>query len=202
MNINVKLLLAVVAAMAFGPFQLWGQSDIKIPDYASKTLYISGPAASLVVEGHDKNNMLMNLSPSDAQPMEVQEDRVVIQLRNEEKAVRLRIPAAMKVVCELEGIQYTGGSLGPGQSDYRSVTFKDLRGAIQFEGDGYHVSVENHSGSVDVTTYGNVDASIADLPKGAGISIDTYLGAVRVEVDDELDAQLKLTAKKGKATLD
>jgi len=212
MNTYVKLLLAFLFLTSFSmtlPTYLVQEiptvNDKEVVDAMTtqKVLHITGTAESLIIKGTDTQSISTDMSDSSISEISVDGDKVNLLLKTHTAKVEVEVPYGVKVVCDMEGIQYSKGrlELHEDQDDYRSVKFIDLSGDVEFDGDGYHVDVEGHSGSLDILTYGHVNADLKDLPKGKKIDIDTYQGNVLVKLAPLTDANLNLTTKKGKVIL-
>jgi len=212
MNTYVKLMLGFLFLTSFSmtlPTYLSQEiptaEDMEVTDLSTskKVLYVRGTAESLIIKGTDTQSVSTDLSDASISEISVDGDKVNLLLKTHTVKVLVEVPHGIKVVCDMEGIQNSKGrlELREDQDDYRSVSFIDLSGDVEFDGDGYHVDVEGHSGSLDILTYGHVNADLKDLPKGEKIDIDTYQGNVLVKLAPLTDANLNLTTKKGKVIL-
>ena len=179
--------------------KLIAQTDV--PTY--KKVIITGQVAALVVKGYDGKNIENNIDALENNPLaselNVNDEVVKINFKDETAKVILKVPKDIEMVCVLAEI--FDESDYKNLSDFRPVSFTGLSGGLEFKGDGYNVSLNKVSGSFQVTTYGNVSALLENLPKGEKVMIDSYLGDIKVRIPEFTDANISLSAKKGKAKL-
>ena len=160
-------------------------------DFGQGTLLIKGKTPSLEIIGTTtpKVKLSTNLKHKKSK------DQLIITLVESEQAMKIEVPVGVNIVCQFDPIVY---ETGLGRADeFWKVKISNLKGDLEFHGDGYDVSLEDLKGSVSVVTYGDIQAQFEDLTKSSLISLDTYWGEVAVTIPTSTPANLNLTAMNG-----
>ena len=173
-------------------------------EFSGKKITINGWATNLIISGHDKSFVSIEAGVDNETKLVARhkkgENELEISLKEETKSVHIYIPENTDLNIAMEAVMWEGSF--DREKDWRNIKIENTNGELEFDGDGYHVDLNNVNGSIAVVTYGNINADFADLSKSEVISLDTYLGNVEVGIPASTSANLTMRAKGGEVKID
>ena len=169
--------------------------------FSGESINLNGWASDLTISGHDESYVLIeqgddNESES-AATHKLIGDVLEISLTANTRTMHIFVPKPVNLAIEMEDVVWETYFDREKESDWRKMKIEKIRGDIEFSADGYHLNLQEVSGSIAVVTYGNIQASIADLSNSELISLDTYWGNVEVKIPANAAADLVMRAKSG-----
>jgi len=196
MKHNIHKILFVLFIVIFQLGLLYG-TEIEIPFKGDKMIIIGG-LSTLSISGSSSGIVKVNSSGNVDLPKKVdyvidgnELKLVLIGRRN----VTIEIPNRVNIRCHPVPIFFEGEF--DETKDYGRVHMENIESEIEFNGDGYHVTIDNVSGPLSVVTYGNILGKIAAPVSNGMVLLDTYLGNVELVLPVNGTGNLECTALKG-----
>jgi len=121
-----------------------------------------------------------------------------LNLKERKRSFMVLVPAEIEVGVTPAEIVFEPYS----KDEYGFVDFRNLKGSVEMEGDGYHVLLDNIQSQASVVTYGDIIATLPRVDRGKALSLDTYTGNIIIEVPESKSLNLKSNALKGEVIID
>lgn len=198
----MKNVLCIIAILMSCLISMNAQQKI---EFSGKKITINGWAKQLVVLGHEKDFVSIEMRNDDTDSEnrtshEKQGDELKISLEINIENILIYVPENMDLNIAMETVMWEGSF--DREKDWRGIKIKDTKGDLELDSDGYHVHLDNLTGSLAVVTYGNIYAEFSDLSKSEVVSLDTYLGNVEVAIPTSVSANITMRAKSGEVSID
>lgn len=170
---------------------------ITVPFDGNK-IVINGTMEYLTVLGHGESNIKIQDGVRSNQTAEylkynIDGNTIELSLQDREQNFRVFVPSHLAIEIKPSSIvdeSYTN-------KDYGFIDLKDLNGPIELEADGYHVDLKNVKGQVSLVTYGDINAILPKHDDKNIISLDTYTGNIKIQVQPDKRYAVSCNAVKG-----